>query len=125
MLVRIIDRHHRCLKGSSLHDPERQDWPECLCLSCEGVRLLLPDRAADELLSLRQGRVLCACGHPCDDHAPATTEEIEQGECAACECQQFEEPCEMCGCARGANPLCEGCRAHLCRAADDRNVDGY
>jgi hypothetical protein len=33
--------------------------------------------------------------------------------------------CGMCGCTPGANPLCEGCRAHLCKAADDRNVDGY
>jgi hypothetical protein len=30
MLVKIIDRHHRCLTASNLHDPEHQDWPAYL-----------------------------------------------------------------------------------------------
>jgi DNA repair exonuclease SbcCD ATPase subunit len=48
--------------------------------------------AANESLSFHQGRMLCACGHSCDDHAPASTEEIEQGECTVCKCQDFEDP---------------------------------
>lgn len=48
-LIKLIDHHHRTTVGSALHDPENQDWPDCTCLSCHGVRLLLPEQAADAL----------------------------------------------------------------------------
>jgi hypothetical protein len=44
-LTELADRHHRTIRGSRLHDPERLDWSECPARSCSLARGAL---ASDE-----------------------------------------------------------------------------
>lgn len=41
-LATLADQHHRTLRGSKLHDPERvSDWRDCACLTCRGAATVL------------------------------------------------------------------------------------
>lgn len=45
-LVKLTNLHHRTLKGSQLHNPVRQGWADCECLTCTRTAELVPDQAA-------------------------------------------------------------------------------
>jgi hypothetical protein len=42
-LADLVDRHHRTVTVSRLHDPENQDWRECPCLTCAAAADVLRD----------------------------------------------------------------------------------
>lgn len=42
-LAALADLHHRTITNSRLHDPERQEWRDCPCRSCEAAMSVLRD----------------------------------------------------------------------------------
>jgi len=55
-LIALVDHYHRTRVNSRLHAPDKRDWPECPCRTCQRVADLLPAQAGDALRRYREER---------------------------------------------------------------------